>query len=153
MTTNDRPPEDSGAPTRQLLETYLRRVWAERDLTALDELLDPGYRRHVSALLEPLTIEGQRGRLGAMQAAFPDASIELGPVVVEGDLVAFQSIMRGTHRGAFRGLPPTGRTFTVHLVDLVRMRNGRLLEHWGGPDMLDLLTQLGATVEPGPIDG
>jgi predicted ester cyclase len=137
---------------RALVQTYLERVWGQKDLAALDELLDPGYWRHVSALLEPLTIEGQRARLGAMQAAFPDVSIELGEVVAEGDLVAFQSVMRGTHLGQFRGLPPTGRSFVVHLVDLVRVRDGRLQEHWGGPDMLDLLTQLGATVEPGPIE-
>jgi predicted ester cyclase len=138
--------------TRQLLNTYLDRVWGQHDLAALGELLDPAYRRHVSALLEPLTGEGQRARLGAMQEAFPDASIELGQVVAEGDLIAFQSVMRGTHRGPFRGLPPTGRAFVVHLVDLVRIRDGRLVEHWGGPDMLDLLTQLGATVEPGSVE-
>lgn len=126
-------------------------MWAQHDLDALDELLDPDYRRHVSPLLEPLTIDGQRARLGAMQEAFPDISIQLD-VAAEGDLAAFQSVMRGTHRGQFRGLPPTGRPFTVHLVDLVRFRNGKLLEHWGGPDMLDLLTQLGATVEPGPAE-
>ena len=149
----DRPtPTTATASARELLEIYLDRVWARKDLAALDDLLGLGYRRHVSALLEPLTIDGQRARLGAMQAAFPDASIELGQVVAEGDLVAFQSIMRGTHQGAFRGLPPTGRSFTVHLVDLVRVQDGRIVEHWGGPDMLDLLTQLGATVEPGPID-
>lgn len=137
---------------RRLVLDYLDRVWGQRDLDALDDLLASDYRRHVSPILEPLTLAGQRSRLGAMQAAFPDATIELGQVVAEGDVVAFQSIMRGTHRGAFRGLPPTGRPFTVHLVDLVRVRDGRLVEHWGGPDLLDLLTQLGATVEPGTIE-
>jgi predicted ester cyclase len=147
-------PEESGpaAEARRLVLSYLDRVWGERDLAALDELLDPEYRRHVSPILEPLTIEGQRGRLAAMQAAFPDVTLEVGDVAVEGDLVAFRSVMRGSHRAAFRGLPPTGRQFTVHLVDMVRVRGGRLVEHWGGPDLLDLLTQLGATVEPGPIE-
>ena len=138
---------------RALVVAYLERVWGQRDLGALDELLDPDYRRHISPILEPLTIDGQRARLAGMQAAFPDASIELGTFVIDGDLVAFQSVMRGTHRGVIRGLPPTGRQFTVHLVDIVRLRDGRLLEHWGGPDMLDLLTQLGATVAPGPTEG
>ena len=141
--------DDGGA--RSLVVDYLKRVWGERDLTALDALLDPGYRRHISPILEPLDIEGQRGRLRAMQAAFPDAAIEVGEIVAQGDLVAFQSVMRGTHRASFRGLPPTGRSFEVHLVDLVRIHDGRLIEHWGGPDLLDLVTQLGATIEPGLI--
>ena len=141
------------AAARSLIATYFERVWGARDLAALDDLVDPAYRRHVSALLEPLTIEGQRSRLGAMQAAFPDVSIQLGEVVAGGDLVAFQSIMRGTHLGEFRGLAPTGRSFVVHLVDLVRVRDGLLQEHWGGPDMLDLVTQLGATLQPEPVEG
>ena len=141
------------AAARTIIAAYLERVWGARDLAALDELVDPAYRRHVSALLKPLTIEGQRSRLAAMQAAFPDVSIELGEVVAAGDLVAFQSIMRGTHLGEFRGLPPTGRSFVVHLVDLVRVREGRLQEHWGGPDLLDLVTQLGATLQPAPVEG
>jgi predicted ester cyclase len=149
--TPEQPPETPATP-RDLLVAYLDRVWGKHDLTALGELLDPQYRRHISPLLEPLTIEGQRGRLAAMQQAFPDAGVELGEVVVEGDLVAFQSVMRGTHRAQFRGLPATNRPFAVHLVDIVRIRDGKLIEHWGGPDLLDLLTQLGATVEPGPID-
>ena len=66
-------------------------------------------------------------RLAAMQKAFPDASVELGDVIVEGDLVAFRSILRGTHRAAFRDLAPAGRTFAVHLVDLVRVRASRIL--------------------------
>jgi steroid delta-isomerase-like uncharacterized protein len=140
-----------GADARALVLEYLDRVWGQRDLDALDELLASDYRRHVSPILEPLGVDGQRSRLATMQAAFPDAAIELGEVVAAGDVVAFQSIMRGTHRAAIRGLPPTGRAFSVHLVDLVRVRDGKLIEHWGGPDMLDLLTQLGATVEPGPI--
>ena len=142
----------AGTSARELVIAYLERVWARRDLAALDDLLDPSYRRHVSPLLEPLSIDGQRARLGAMQSAFPDVSIELGELVADGDLVAFQSVMRGTHRGQFRGLPPTGRSFAVHLVDLVRVRDGRLVEHWGGPDLLDLVTQLGASVEPGAIE-
>jgi predicted ester cyclase len=131
-----------------IIRTYLERVWGQRDLEALDELLDPAYRRHVSPQVEPLDVEGQRHRLAAMQAAFPDVAITLEQVVVEGDVAAFRSTMSGTHEGPFRDLAPTGRRFTVHLVDIVRVRDGRILEHWGGPDMLDLLTQLGATVVP-----
>ena len=57
--------------------------------------------------------------------------------------------MRGTHQGAFLGLTPTGRSVTVSLVDVMRVENGQLVEHWGGPDLLNLAQQLGAVISIG----
>lgn len=54
--------------------------------------------------------------------------------------------MRGTHRGTFRGIPPTGKQVRVRLLDMVRVEDGKFVEQWGGPDLLDLLQQLGAVV-------
>jgi predicted ester cyclase len=132
---------------RALVTEYLHKIWNERDLDALNDLLTPDYRRHTSPMAEPLTVDGQRLRIESMQVAFPDLALELHQTVVEGDLVAFHSTMRGTHLGDFRGLAPTGRAFEVDLIDLMRIRAGRIAEHWGGPDWLDLLIQLGATFE------
>jgi predicted ester cyclase len=53
--------------------------------------------------------------------------------------------MSGTHRGSFQGIQPTGKMITVSLVDIIRVENGKFVEHWGGPDLYDLLRQLGAS--------
>ena len=66
--------------------------------------------------------------------------------MVDGDKIAFRSTFRGTHQGIFREMPPTGRRVTVRLLDLIRVENGSFAEQWGGPDLLDLLRQLGAKV-------
>ena len=52
--------------------------------------------------------------------------------------------MRGTHLGIFQGIQPTGRRVTVLLVDVIRFEDGNFIEHWGGPDLFDLLKQIGA---------
>jgi predicted ester cyclase len=54
--------------------------------------------------------------------------------------------MRGTHQGSFRDIAPTGRPITVTVLDIVRIEDGAFAEQWGGPDLLDLLLQLGAVV-------
>ena len=64
----------------------------------------------------------------------------------EGDRIAFRSTMRGTHRGEFLGIPPTGIQVTVGLLDVIRIENGKFVEQWGGPDLLDLVQQLGAEI-------
>ena len=54
--------------------------------------------------------------------------------------------MRGTHQGEFLGIAPTGKEVTVSLPDMVRIENGKFVEQWGGPDLFDLIRQLGASV-------
>jgi predicted ester cyclase len=66
-------------------------------------------------------------------------------MVAEGDLVAAHNLMRGTHRGAFMGIPPTGGSFAVYASDVCRFTaDGLIAEHWGVFDMGSLMRQLGA---------
>lgn len=130
---------------KTLLRHYVAKVWHEGNIAALDDFLSPDYRRHVSPTASPLTLDGQKQRLAGFRAAFPDIELTLEDVLAEGDRVAFRSTLRGTHQGVFQGIAPTGARVTVALLDVVRIEDGRIAEQWGGPDMLDLLRQLGAT--------
>jgi steroid delta-isomerase-like uncharacterized protein len=130
----------------KLLQNYLSEVWHHRNPEAVEQFLHPNFQRHVSATGQPLTRDQQKKLLRDFQAAFPDAQITLDQVVVEGEAMAFRSTLQGTHLGIFRGIPPTGRRVTARLVDFVRVQDGLFAEQWGGPDLLDLLLQLGARV-------
>jgi predicted ester cyclase len=78
--------------------------------------------------------------------AFLDLSFQNEHMVAEGDLVAAHNLMRGTHRGAFMGIPPTGRSFSVYASDVCRFTDdGLISEHWGVFDMGSLLGQLGVS--------
>lgn len=130
-----------------LVRRYLDEVWAKGNLDALDNLLSPHYQRHLNPNSPPLTRDGQRQRLNAFRGAFPDVQLTMEDIFAEGDRVVFRSTMRATHRGTFLGIPPTGNRVCVALLDVVRLDGGKFAEHWGGPDMLDLLKQLGASVQ------
>lgn len=125
----------------------MNEVWDKGNLAALAEFLSPDFKRHVSPTGPPLDLEAQVERLAGFRAAFPDITLTVEDVIVEGDRAAFRSTIRGTHRGDFAGLAPTGREVTVGLVDVVRIENGRFAEQWGGPDMADLMRQLGTTYD------
>jgi steroid delta-isomerase-like uncharacterized protein len=133
---------------KALLRRYIEEVWHKSNTAALDDFLAPNYRRHVSATTPPLTLDGQKQRLAGFRTAFPDIELTLEDVLAEDDRVAFRSTIRGTHEAEFQGIAPTGSRVTVALLDVVRIEDGRIVEQWGGPDMLDLLRQLGATVSP-----
>lgn len=132
----------SAEANEQLLARYVREVWDEGNLDALERFLSPSYKRHVSPTLPPLDRNGQIQRLRGFRSAFPDITLTVEDVVAGDDRVAFRSTIRGTHRGPLAGLAATENEIEVTLVDIVRIEDGLFVEQWGGPDMSDLFRQL-----------
>ncbi len=135
----------SVAENKELLAQYITEVWDEANLDAIRKFLSPAFKRHLSPLLPPVDLDGQIERLAGFRSAFPDIAVTVEEVIAEGDRVVFRSTMRGTHSGEFAGIPPTGIQVTVGLLDAIRIEDGRFAEQWGGPDLYDMLRQLGAS--------
>jgi len=109
------------------------------------ELISPDAVFHVPGRSEPM--RGPAGYLsiiGMMRAGFPDIQWTLEEMVAEGDKVAARFTMRGTHRGTFSGVPPTGKSIRVQAMNIYRLSDGQFVEERGQPDMLVLLQQIGA---------
>jgi steroid delta-isomerase-like uncharacterized protein len=109
------------------------------------ELISPDAIFHVPWSTEPM--RGPAGYLaiiGMMRGGFPDIQWTLEEMVAEGDKVAARFTMRGTHRGAFFGVPPTGKIIAAQAMNIYRLTGGQFVEEHGQPDMLGLLQQIGA---------
>ena len=119
----------SAEENKSLVRRYLEEVWQKGNPDAVDDFLAPNYRRYLSPTAPPLDLDGQRQRLTGFRAAFPDIQLTIEDMFAEDDRVAFRSTMRGTHRGVFQGIAPTGRHVTVSLIDIVRVENGKFAEH------------------------
>lgn len=91
--------------------------------------------------------EGHKQILKLFRAAFPDVMWTITDMIAEGDKVMVRLIWRGTHTGDFFGIPATGKTVEVHGTHLLRVANGRIVEHWGNDDDLGLMRQLGLVPE------
>jgi predicted ester cyclase len=133
----------SANANKTLLRRYIREVWEKQNPSAVRDFLASDYRRHTSPDAAALTLDDQVQRLVGFRSAFPDIQIVVEEVIAEGDHVAFRSTMRGTHEGELMGIAPTGKQVTVGLVDVIRVKDGKFVEQWGGPDLFDLLRQLG----------
>ena len=82
--------------------------------------------------------------IGAFIDAFPDLQLTYEFQVAENDFVAGRFVLSGTHQGEFGGIAPTGRSVRVTGHDLLRLRDGKVCEHWLELDTLSLMQQLGA---------
>ena len=78
-----------------------------------------------------------------MAEAFPDLRTAEVDSVKEGDKVAFRWLLSGTHEREFMGVAATGRRVEVMGMDIVRLADGEIIEHWGEFDAMGLLRQIG----------
>ena len=92
--------------------------------------------------------EGVRAVIRSLRDAFSDFRLTIEDLVVAGDVVWTRNVATGTHDGTFAGNPPTGRPIRVDVFDVLRVVDGRVVEHWGVPDRLGVLLQIGAMLPP-----
>ena len=57
-------------------------------------------------------------------------------------------VIRGTHHGTFNGIPPTGKLVTITAINILRIENDKIVEHWSEGDNLGMLKQLGVVPTP-----
>lgn len=98
---------------------------------------------------EPLDTTGYLGAIQAFLDAFGDSRFPVDAVVSEGDVVAVQHRLVGTHTGDFQGTAATGRSVTVPAVAVFRLTGGQITEVSLHADILGLLMQIGAIPAPG----
>jgi steroid delta-isomerase-like uncharacterized protein len=88
--------------------------------------------------------EGVRQQFEAFRAAFPDFHAVIHDQIAEDDKVVTRKVFHGTHHGELMGIAPTGREVQIEVIDIVRIEDGQIVEHWNVVDRLGLLAQLGA---------
>jgi steroid delta-isomerase-like uncharacterized protein len=116
---------------------------ASEELAA--ELIAPGAVFHVPGRAEPMIgPSGYLAIIGMMRSGFPDIQWTIEELIAEDDRVAARFIMRGTHQGAFFGVPPTGKKIEVQAMNFYRLSGGQFVEERGQPDIFGLMQQIGA---------
>jgi len=85
-----------------------------------------------------------REMFSIIRSAFPDLHATMEDIIAEEDKVAIRYSVRGTHRGEFMGMAPTGKHFTISGIEILRFAGGKAVEHWGVTDQLAMMQQLGA---------
>jgi len=115
------------------------------DIDGFGELLAEDFVEHEELPgLEP-SKEGVKQLFHMYRAAFPDLRMDVQDVLVSGDKAVARVRATGTHQGEFLGMPATGKSVDVQLIDITRFGDDALArEHWGVFDSLAMLQQLGA---------
>ena len=128
---------------KSVIRLFVEEVQNKKDWAVYDELNDPEFVNHSAPPGIPSDREGGKIYLGAFLNAFPDSHFTIDDMIAEGDQVVTKKTFTGTHTAEFVGIPPTGKRVTLQFVDIMRVRDGRIVEHWLSMDQLSFMQQLG----------
>jgi steroid delta-isomerase-like uncharacterized protein len=126
---------------KKLVETLCKSVFQNHDFSRLDEIMRDDYIQHNE--------DAAQGKVGFIKfhehffEAMPDFTYTVRKIVAEGDTVILYATVTATHQGEWLGNPPTGNKLNFDTVDIFRIEDGKIAEHWDVADTLKLFTQVG----------
>lgn len=134
---------------QEIVEELFERLSAH-DLGVIDELCADGFSVEIDLLGtddSAIGIEGMKAMYEEYYAAFPDLRQDIVESVAEGDAVAVFLTTRGTHKGEFGGVQPTGNEINVEDAGLIRIEESQIVDVWPQSDVLTLFEQLGVSLD------
>lgn len=141
--THTESPTMSNSNAKERLDSFINAVFNGNDASAADAYVDPAFVDHAPWPGQPGNLAGFKAGLAEFRTAFPDLKVDLERAVVEGDVVVGHITFSGTQLGPFMGAPATGKTFRVEAIDIIKLRDGKMVEHWGVMDVAGMAAQLG----------
>jgi steroid delta-isomerase-like uncharacterized protein len=133
---------------KRLALRWLEAIW-KGDLDAraaggvVERVVHPDFYNHEVAADRPGGTDGFREIARRLRRALADLRIEPLDVIAEADRVVIRARVSGRQVGPFAGMPATGREFSVEHTHIVRILDGKVVEHWANRDDCGMLRQLG----------
>lgn len=110
---------------------YVEEVFNKGNLAVIDELVATDFVEHNPFPGQASGIAGEKQAVSMLRTAFPDLHTTIEDIITEDDKMVIRVTARGTQRGEFMGNPATGREVAMTEIHILRVANGKSVEHWG----------------------
>jgi predicted ester cyclase len=127
-----------------LVRRYIEEVINTGDVGALEEFIGAEYVEVHDGKRYPIGIQGAKEHILGVRRTYPDLALTVERQIAEGEWVATCITARGTHRGVWLGIKPTGKVVTYTGVNVNRIVDGKIVEHGGAANLLGPLLGIGA---------
>lgn len=122
---------------------FYEEVVNAHNLEALDVFAASNYLEHQYDTHYDSDLKGVKKAFADYFTAFPDMHVKVNFMIIEGDFITAQITTTGTNSGPIYGQKATNKKIDINGVDIIRLKNGKVEEHWGYAEEGKLLTQLG----------
>jgi len=131
----------------QLFKILIEEGFSKGDVTVFDKYTSQDFVENQYGFFPP-NVEGVKKAIHSLHKAFSDFSMVIEDLVAYDDKVWGRMTARGIQMGQFGPMPPTGKRIEITVIDIMRFKDGKLIEHWGVPDRLAAMEQLGMKPPP-----
>lgn len=131
---------------KAIMYKFFDGIWNKADYSLIEKYVSPDMIQHIPG--EGNGVDGFMETVRKYHAGFTDMSLDIQDEVAEGDRVLHRWCWTCTHTGPFNGMPATGKRVTFTGMTLVRIKDGKMVEHWSNVDVVSLLMQLGVIPAP-----
>ena len=134
------------AIVRRFVEEFQdqHRVEAVDELVSRDFVNRSGTVRDIPGMERATDFDGMKEIDSMYRKSFPDQHVTIRDMAADGDKVWTYKTFSAVHTGEFMGIAPTGRTVTIDAIDIMRVVDGKIVEHWAVQDVWGLMRQLQA---------
>lgn len=129
-----------------LARRFIEDHWNKFHAAVIDEICSDDFIHHDNK--DDRNGEDQKQRIPMLRSAFPDMNMQIVDIFAGGDRVTIRWTFKGTNKGPFQNLPPSGKEVNLSCISIFRFKDGKIAEMWSNWDMLDLVQQLGFTLVP-----
>lgn len=130
---------------KAVVRRFNEEVISKGNRDAFDALIDPAFVNRSAPPGAPNGPESMWNTFeNVLRPALSDLRVTIHDQIAEGDKVTTRKTITGTHEGTLMGIAATGRPVTIEVIDIVRIVDGRYVEHWGMNSLMAVLAQLRA---------
>lgn len=133
---------DSTEKNKEVVKRFNKEVIEQGVLETFQEIMDKDFVNR-TAPPNSTNADGMWNTFNTiLRPAFPDLTVEIHDQIAEGDKVTTRKSIVGTHKGILMGIPPTGKKIKIDVIDIVRLKDGKYLEHWGINTLQSVIQEL-----------
>jgi len=127
---------------KEIVRRFNKEVIEQGNPDSFKQLMDKDFINRSA----PVTANGADGMWNTfsniLRPAFPDLTVEIYEQIAEDDKVVTRKAIIGTHKGKLFDILPTGQRIKIDVIDIVRVKDGKYVEHWGINTLQTVLSEL-----------
>ena len=135
-----------------LVRRYYEEVVNTGDVDRVGEFVSPDYVEVYNNVRHPVGLEGAKEHILGVRETYPDLHLTIERQIAEGDWVVTRVTMRGTHKGVWLGMRPTGKVVEMTAVNVDKVEGGLIVEHGGAANIFEPLLEIGAIKIADPME-
>lgn len=118
-------------------------IWDKGDVLTADKIMDEQFIDHDPVTGQMPGLEGYKQMVVDFRKAFPDLRVRNEDVIEQGNKLVVRWTAHGSHDGQLMNIPPTHKQVVLKGIDILQIKNDKIVERWGEFDALGMLSQLG----------